>query len=155
VSETPGFSGSISINSPAPPAMQIGDQGAGLCAGRGRSPQMTATRLSTPHKRYCGEDDSHSNRPGPTRHCPTQQMRRLHLEHYSEIGTNLTELMARGPKGPKCLWLSQASGTGDSTQNRRAILESGAFIWGKSQWGPFISTNGLPDEPHLGSSWPR
>ena len=45
-------------------------------------------------------------------------MRRLQLGDYSEIGTILTELMARGPKGPKCLWLSQASGTGDSIDRR-------------------------------------
>ena len=53
---TPGFSGSISINSPALPAMQNWRPGAGLCAGGERTPQISKIRLSSPHKRYCGED---------------------------------------------------------------------------------------------------
>lgn len=49
------------------------------------------------------------------------------MSDYSEMGTIFTELMARGPKGPKCLLpilIPEASATGDSTKDKSQACKS-------------------------------
>ena len=152
---TPGFSGSISINSPALPAMQNWRLGAGLCAGGERTPQISKIRLSTPHKRYCGEDRFLPRVDQGYPAAIPQQMRRRFGRLFRDWNN------FDGAHGP---WPERAemSVAIPSLWNRpfHYSRKKGPFcnptlIWGKSQCGPFISANARPDEPHLESRWPR
>lgn len=141
----PRIRGQLSPSTPQrSPPRKYGGQGAGIVCSTRRKSTNDSDSAEYPSQTLVDCQPGVSRRyPSSTNEAVVFWETTPRLEQFS------TEDMARGPKRPKCLWQSQASGTGDSTEERDHI----EIIWGEWKCSPWVSANRRPDEPHLGGGW--